>query len=645
MSRAVFSRSIPLYALLAALPALSARAVDPPATEAPKEKVGQIPEVRVTSTRLPEAKEAVGSPVALLSGDEIGQAQAQSLSDALQTTPGLTVMRSGGIGQGTALFLRGTNAGHTLVLMDGVRVMDPSAGDGRASIDHLMSNDLAQVEVLPGAQSPLYGSDAIGGVITTTTPKGAGPTSARLSVEGGSRNTWTERASAGGGNDAFNWHVGAARTDSRGFSLSNDRENDPYRNTSFAVRLGWEISDGFGIDLISRGTEAHSALDDAFSGAQPTTDLRQGFLKLAPHLVLADGKWEQVLNLSAFAVARENNAPGAGAFSGYPSKFNGRTLQADWQNTVHVGSTLDLVGGLFWMRQDAKGSQSANFKAEAETHAAYAQARWNPIERVTLNGGLRTDKHSAFGTHTTWRTAGAYDSVETNGTLRASVGTGFRAPSLVELYDTTSYFGSTYNNPDLQPEKSLGFDGGFDQRFLGEGKDAKGVFSVTYFQNDIENLIQGAAPTFRNANVGQAKTRGVETALAITLFDGANAGRLTTSGSYTYTDTQNELSGARLLRRPPHQAALRLDYALPKEAASFGVAARYLGERSDIDPVTFGTVTADDRLVWDVVARAKVTSQVSVFGRLENVFNNDTPEVLGFNPVPFGAFAGVEVKF
>ncbi len=638
------SRLIPAAWLLACLPihALTAQEAAPTPTPAPAK---EIPPVLVTATRLPEAKEAVGSPVTLISGDDIRQSQARSLSDALQLTPGLTVMRNGDIGQGTALYLRGTNPSHTLVLMDGVRVMDPSTGDGRAAIDQLMANDLAQVEVLPGAQSPLYGSDAIGGVIATTTTKGAGPTSATASVEGGSRNTWTERVQAGGGDDTFNWHVGALRTDSRGYSASNDGENDPYRNTSLAVRLGWEITDVFGIDLIARGAHAHSAFDDAFSGAQPATDTDLGFFKLAPHLVLADGKWEQVLNLSAFATARENNAPGAGAFSGYPSKFNGHTLQADWQNTLHVSPQLDLVGGLAWLREDAKGTESANFSADAQTCAAYAQARWNPVERVTLNGGARVDDHSAFGDHTTWRTAIAYDSVETNTILRASCGTGFRAPSLVELYDNTVYFGSTYNNPALRPEESLGWDAGFDQRFLGEGKDAKGVFSVTYFHNNLSNLIQGAAPTFQNMNVAKAVTRGVETALRVTLFDGANAGKLTATGSYTYTHAENTTTGARLLRRPLHQAALRVDYTLPHEAASIGVAGRYLGVRSDLDPVTFASVQADDKLVWDVVARVKITNQVSAFGRLENLFDNGTPDVLGFNPTPFGAFAGVEVKF
>ncbi len=646
MSHAVFWRVLPIppLALLAALPVFPAwagDAADPPQVA--------VPEMLVTATRLPEAKEAVGSPVTQISGEGIHQHQARSLSDALEDTPGVTVMRSGGVGQNTSLFIRGADSDHTLLLMDGVRMMDPASPNNLAAFDHLMAGDLERLEVLPGAQSPLHGSGAIGGVVAGTTPRGQGPTNGAASVEGGSRNSWTERVHAGGGDDRFNWYAGAARMDTRGFSATHpDRERDAYGNTSGAVRLGWGLTEVLSLDLIARGAQAGSDYDAGGDFRFSHTDAQLGFVKLTPKVVLFDGKWEQTLNLSTFNTVRENQ--GVGAFSGFPSRFKGRNLELDWQNTLHASKTLDLVGGVDLLRQDAKGSGAfSTYEADAQTYAAYGQARWNPVERVTLNGGARVDKHSDFGTHATWRGAAAYDLVETNTTWRASVGTGFKAPALAELHDAT--FGS--NNPNLKPERSLGWDAGFDQRFFGEKGKAKLVLSGTCFENRITDLIQSDPATFVNQNLDKARTRGVESAVTWQPMQGDAAGTLKITGSYTYTDTQAEgipagfglTPGSRLLRRPLHQAALRADYTLPHEAASVGVVGRYLGVRSDLDPVTFATVQADDKLVWDVVARVKITSQVSFFGRLENLFDNGTPEVLGFNPTPFGAFAGVEVKF
>lgn len=655
MSRSVFFRSsrfFPVCALIAALPtgffAVSSQAEEDPAAPAAKPKPSaplqakEAPPLLVTATRLPEAKEVVGSPAAALSDQDLRQAQPTTLADALQGAPGVTVMRSGGVGQPTSLFLRGANDGHTLLLVDGVRMMDASASDDAATFNDLLSSDLTGVEVLAGPQSPLYGSSAIGGVVTASTPKGEGPTHGAASIEGGSRNTWTERVSGGGGSDTFNWHVGAARYDTGGFNTTTDAagETDAYRNTSFALRLGWNITEAFGIDLIARGSSAHAAFDDSYTPENPYADTHQGFVKLAPHLTLADGKWEQVLNLSTFGSQRKLIDAGT-------AKFLGSNWDADWQNTFHCSRELDLVAGLEALREQAKAnSYYSDFSAHAETYSAYAQARFAPVERVTLNLGGRTSQHSTFGNNTTWRAAGAYDWVETNSTLRASAGTAFKAPTLAQLYDTTALFGSPTNNPLLRPERSLGFDAGADQRFFGEGKKAALSVGATYFENRIHNLIQSPYPA-PYSNVGEALSRGVEVALSCKALQGDDTGTLTVSGSYTYTDTRDEnaVGQAQLLRRPWNQAALRADYALPHDDASIGVAVRWLGARRDLDPVAYVPVHAAGRVTADLVARMKITDQVSVLGRIENIFDNDTPQVLGYNPTPLGAFAGVEVKF
>ncbi len=603
--------------------------------------------VVVVATRVATPVEQIASSVTVITAAQIEARQDRSLPDVLRTVPGLNIVQTGGAGGQTSLFMRGTNSNHVKVLLDGIDVADPSTPSGASDISKFLAGDIAQVEVLRGPQGALYGSDAIGGVINIITKAGEGPLQINGSVEAGSFKTFNQTAGLSGSYGRFNYaatvqhfHAGATPVTPLNLLPSGQRRNDDYYdNVSTSTKLGYDVTDNFDLGLVARYSNSLGRITgDAFnpftfaSFPSPTPtriSSIQHQARATAHLVLWDGRLDQTLGFAYGSTITATQDPDNGN-----SRAIGDRTKLDWQGNIAVTDGQTLVLGAETAREALHPGLSFGFPSTLSrgvtTNAGFAGLQSDFGNGIHTSASIRYDDNSRFGNKLTWRIAPSW-AIEGTGTrLKASIGTGFKAPSLQQLFGT---FGG---NPLLKPETSLGYDVGVEQSLLGDALTG----GITWFHNDIENLIvSGPAPAFLLGNIGKARTQGVESFVAWKVLD-----TLTLRADYTYTDAINAGTRLALLRRPRHKASLNADWQATEDllldASLLYVGPQIDGNR-DFSVPRFkksGTVTAD------FAASYRLTDTFSLFGRIENAFDNSYQSPDGFLRPGVGGFAGIKAN-
>ncbi len=619
--------------MLAAFPAAAAPAPQDPAQE-----------VIVTATRMETPTSEVASSTTVITGDELAGSQADTVYDALRGVEGLDVVRSGGAGKRTSVFIRGAESRHTLVLIDGVEANDPSSAGRTFDFANLSADNIERIEVIRGPQSILYGSDAIGGVINIITKKGAGAPRASLTAEGGSFSTFSGRADLAGAAGSTGYSVSVSALDTEGISSANEKdgnsEKDGYENRTVSARLDFTPAENWSAGCTFRYTDTYSEID---SGGGPGGDDLNN-VGDASHAVfgahagfsLLDDAWEQKISVSLADHDRQfRNDPD----EAHPDEFSrdsydGSLLTLDWQNTVYAGETHTIIAGIEYEEETAEsdyyaesggvGFTSTFSEESSSTTGLYFSDQVSLKETFFPTLGIRFDDHNRSGSETTYRLGSAYISRETGTTVRATYGTGFKAPSLFQLY-------SEYGSQDLQPEESTGWDAGIEQSF----REAGLLLGATYFNNDFENLIDFDMATSTYGNVASAASSGLE------LFAVSNAtDRLTLTFTYTNTDTEDGSTGEELFRRPKHKADLDIRYSFPGKGQA-GISVAYTGERDDRDGSA--RITLPSYTLVDISGSYKARENIRIHGRIENLLDEDYEEANGYGTPGISAFIGVTV--
>lgn len=598
-----------------------------------------LPPIVVSPTLVPTPVSEVASSVTVITAADIERTQRRTIADTLMAVPGLNVVQNGTPGSQTSVFIRGTNSNHVKVLIDGVDISDPSSPSGGFDLGHLMTSDIERIEVLRGPQSGLYGADAIGGVIVITTKQGSGPPKATGYVEGGSFGTFNQAAGVRGATDRLNY----------AFNVSHYRYTDmpvtpaymlpqgaraignAYENTTLSTKLGAALSENLTVNLIGRYTDAKLSYADDDSNTFPgatfatqSTYKNQDFHGRAEAVAtLLDGRFVNTFGANYTDYRRTNKDPDPNPLTTY----NGTREKYDWHGNFLVMPGQTLVVGL---ERENDHADSDNVSANTGNQAGFVELQSEIAKRFFFVANVRRDDHDAYGNHTTWRLAPAFIVPGSETKLKASYGTGFKAPELYQLYGVGPY--GFVGNPALLPETSRGYDVGFEQPL---GPRAR--FGLTYFRNDIDNLIQSDATYTTLINIGEAQTYGVEAFMSVEVNE-----RLSGRFDYTRTTARNAVTGAELLRRPRDKYSVSAVWR-PIDRLTVSPTFIYLGQWVDIDRSTSVTRPGGNVGILNIAVDYAVNNNLTVFARADNLFDKRYEDPLGWEQPGLGIFGGVKV--
>lgn len=639
------SRLLTLSVALLLHPALAAMAAD---------MEDGVEDVVVTANRIAQETSRVGDSVTVITAKEQRRSQKTAVSDLIAMTPGVAVARNGGLGGTTTLRIRGAESHQTMVLIDGVKLNDPSSASGEFNFADLITTDYAQIEVLRGPQSTLWGSQAIGGVVNIVTPVPEGPLSASVSAEGGTHETAIVRGHAQAGGDRFAWRVSGNYLTSDGISAySRDRggrETDGYRNVGFNARGILRITDNVSAEIRSTWSDGRSDYD-GFVGFDLADTPEYGATEelttyAGVKFDVFDGRFENRIGFAYTDTDRQDTDPS----SLVPTTFDadGRNERWEYQGTLRITDRVSTIVGLESERSELSTASPTTFDpnpvpltGEVQIDSAYAQVNVTPIDALSLTAGIRHDDHDTFGSHTTTRASAAW-SVTPSTILRASYGEGFKAPTLYQLY-------SLYGNLNLDAEEAESWDAGIEQHFF----DKQLVVSATYFDRDTTNMIDFvscwgeispdclARPDGYYDNFQQTNAHGVELAMAAHLTE-----QLSLAVNYTNMDAENTARGTAnfghsLPRRPDETTNAQVSYEWPVGLTTT-VAVQHASRSFD---TISNTYILDGYTLFDFRASYAVSDSLEVYGRIENAFDEEYETVKNYGTLGRTFYAGLRQSF
>jgi len=580
----------------------------------------------LTPTRTEALASEIGSSLTVITADQIRQTRQTRVPEVLRTVPGLDVVQSGGRGQTASVFLRGANSYQTKVMIDGIPVNDPSGPQRGFDFGLLSVDGIQQIEVLRGPQSTLYGSDAMGGVINIVTQRGEGPPRVVIGAEGGSFGTSREQLNVSGGTASYHYAFGGSYEKSSGFSAAEiGTENDGFRAANYAGRFGWTPADNFDIDYSFRYIDQNVDLDD-FNADNLTAEAHSDnfFNRVQARWMTVDGFWEHRV---AFNLADHNRRYP----DGWVPQYLGQTRKFEYLSNFYVGSIHTVTAGVDYWHEEASNTNTP--QQSQNMTGLYLQDQIRLFDRWFTTVGFRFDEHSTAGRAETYRIASRYNVHQTGTAFHGSLGTGFRAPTLFELF-------SPYGNLGLDPEKNFGWDCGVEQALL----DGQLVVDGTYFRSDYTNLIEFAflpfEPWGQYQNAGRALTSGVELTARFELNPCT-----TIYGSYTHTLARQLDTGELLLRRPPHKATFGVAHRFACDRARVNLNLLYVGPREDYDDSwPSNRVALGEYYLLNLAGSYDVNHWCQIYARIDNVLNENYQEVWSYQTAPLSGYAGVSIR-
>jgi vitamin B12 transporter len=613
-----------------------------PAAESPEPT---LPPVFVTSTRTEIPLEQVTTSVSVITAEDLQEQQATAVFQALRTVPGLDVVQSGSRGNATAVFIRGAESDHVLVLIDGVEVNSTTLG--AFNFAHVTTENIERIEVVRGAGGTLYGSQAIGGVINIITKRGSGPLALGLSGAGGNGSTQQQVATLRGQAARLGYSLSAARIEGEGFRSVND----DYKNLSTSARLDFQATENAHLRGIFHFFKTDQGLfNNNNFASQADPNAREATAQYIGKL-----EWEQkILQSWDYRVSgsffkehlKDSDDVDACSFFGFPcdsrtrDRFRPQISTGEFQTNYRLEDWSTTTFGAEYKRRAAE--TSSGIDKAIRNLGYYLQEQLQFLDRrLLLIPGIRLDDNQSFGSAWTPAFSTAYLFREIGTKLKAGYAKGFKAPTLNELFFPPGFGCPAFGNPNLKPERSWEVNAGVEQELFNERLN----LGATYFHREVQDLIEGRPipgdpfGCFRAENVGRARFDGVEWGLGIKLlsFFSVNA-------HYVYLDW--DTADGKLRRRPRHRGGITLNFF--REGWNVNVNTNIVGRRDDFRAASpFGDITQPGYGTVDLASsyalpwRVQGVKDMALFGKVANLFNKKYEEADGFRAPPLNFMLGI----
>ena len=592
----------------------------------------KLEEIIVTSSRVPMPLRQVATSVSVLTQQEITERGFNSLADVLRNKPSISVTNSGGAGQQTTLRIRGEEGFRTLVLLDGIDLSNTSTPQVSTQFEHLLSAGIQRVEVLRGPQGLMYGADA-GGVVNISTIAPRDGIGGQASAEGGRYGSQQFAGNLAGGNGSVDFNLSAADYETDGFNARTTdtvlRDDDGYDNTTFHGRVGWNVSEDLRLSVVGRNVEGNNDYDGCFTGdtSAPTDACKDEYEQTAWR-VAADyqlGRFSHQVFYNDSDTDRDTYGGGVFAFN-----LGGSVEQTGYLGSFNGGDALRLVYGI---ELETESVDSDFLDEDRDQESFYLEYQGGFGDQIFVTAGTRYDDNDDFGSHWSYRASGAYLIAVGDGELKlkATYGTGFRAPSLNEIATNASPFTlPPALGKELSEEESDGYDLGVSWT------SAAGLYlEAVYFDQTISDEIIYDFNSFGylQAN-GDTQSSGVELIGEWPVLDS-----LLLTGNYTYNDTEN-FDGDQRARRPEHLGNLGIRWSGLRDRLVLGLNVRLSRDSVDVD----GT-ELDDYELLDLNASFMVGRGFEIYGRIENVLDEDYEEIPTYNTSGAAGYAGLRYAF
>ncbi|MCR8825754.1 TonB-dependent receptor plug domain-containing protein [Pseudosulfitobacter koreensis] len=569
--------------------------------------------ITVSASQTPVETARTGTVVEVVEKEEIENSSSFTVDDTLDTLPGISLSGNGGLGASSTLRIRGLSNRYIPVYIDGIDMTDPASTQTSYNFGGLTTAGIGRIEVLKGSQSALYGSEAIGGVINITTARATEMgTQLRYAFEAGSYDTYAATFGIATKSERGELAFTFSHIDTNGFSAAEEDAGNPeadgYRGTTLFLTGAYDATDtvtlGFALNYLDSETDQDGFRVDDLTAQEFSTRLGARV-----YAEIAGDAIDHTVALNYSTTEREYPV-------GFNQNFKGERTEATYKGITQVGAVELAFGAGYSQEEFAVDTISGTY----EIASIFGEAQYAASEDVDVSFALRHDDHSTFGGFTTGRLAANWR-VTTDTTLRAAIGTGFRAPSLYEL------FHPVYGNPTLEQEESRSAEIGVEHR-LAMGAEIK----ATAFYTEIDNLIQFSGGGY-NQVPGTSTSQGVELAGRVALAAGTDL-----FGSYTYTDAE-DANGNQLIRVPEHDFVLGVEADLTDRLSGQLVLNHVAGRADD------GGSAMADYTVVNVSATYDFSDTTQGYMRLENLTNEEYQTSFGYGTSDRAVYFGVRASF
>lgn len=580
----------------------------------------------VTATRTPRQEENVLAATTVITREEIEHLQPSSVTELLQWTPGVSISSYGGPGQSGSISIRGTNATHALVLINGVRYT--SATSGSAAVQHIPVSQIKRIEIVRGPRASLYGADAVGGVIQIFTRNGAGIeeiTQPYFTAGGGSNATYSGTIGISGNSSDSHFNITLGYKETEGFNthscsgtscFTREPDDDGYERTSGSLRAGFELTEDIGLSVHALRIETESEFDGSTN--QSTGVRRVMGAAISGHFF---DFWHTELALGHERGDVQYYKDGA-----LKSSFETSINTIHWQNTLATSSQHQVTAGIDYRNTQIETSKDYT-QTERDTIGVFTQYL-GTFGAHQVQIALRADDHEAFDDSVTGSINYGWH-LNAGRTLTLSYGTAYNVPSFNDLYYPSLNFGD-YSNPNLEPEQSESFEIGF------KADRTWGNWAVYVYQTNFEDLIV-LDSNYYPRNLAKARIRGAEASLD------AAFGQWFVNASASYVDAENRTDGPFFGKTAPHKPHYKAKLRVTRQFNSFslGASVKYGGERYED---AANTVQLDDFVLVGLRGTWQVTDKWQLQAHVDNLFDAEYVTYQHYNEAGRRFFVSVSYR-